>query len=128
MKENKRKLAGEWFTKGNDDEKSIQAILKNGGAPNTACFLSQQMAEKYLKGLCVFSEIVPPKIHDLVKIAALLEKSHPDIEEIKKETILLNKYYITTRYPTDVPEFTLSQAKEAFDAAQKIKNFVIDKI
>ena len=40
MKKN-RKLATEWFEKGDDDEKSIEAILKENGAPSTACFLSQ---------------------------------------------------------------------------------------
>lgn len=44
----------EWWQKAAEDELSIQAILKENGAPSTACFLAQQMAEKYLKG-CWFS-------------------------------------------------------------------------
>ena len=44
MRKNNRKLFMEWFQKGDEDEKSIGAILKNGGASSTACFLSQQMA------------------------------------------------------------------------------------
>ena len=91
-------------------------------------FFESTNGEKYLKGLCIYSKTVPPKIHDLIAIASLLERVFPDIKEIKKEITLLNKYYIVTRYPADIPEFTLKQAKEAFRAAQKIKKFVIDKI
>lgn len=128
MRKNNRKLFVEWFQKGDEDEKSIEAILRNGGAPSTACFLSQQMAEKYLKGFCVYSKIVPPKIHDLIAIAGLLEKSWPGIKNFKKQLVLLNKYYITTRYPADVPEFTREQAEDAFRAAREVKKFIMDKI
>jgi len=39
--------AKEWIKKAGEDELSINAIIKNeGGAPSTACFLSQQAAEK----------------------------------------------------------------------------------
>lgn len=62
----------EWFQKAEEDELSIQAILKENGAPSTACFLAQQMAEKYLKGLLVFYEQPFRKIHDLLKLESLL--------------------------------------------------------
>ncbi len=39
----------EWFRKADDDELSLTVILREGGAPSTACFLAQQVAEKYLK-------------------------------------------------------------------------------
>ena len=39
-----------WFSKADEDELSVRAVLKEG-APSTACFLSQQIAEKYLKGV-----------------------------------------------------------------------------
>lgn len=46
----------EWLKKAEEDELSIGAILKeNGGAPSTACFLAQQMAEKCLKSLLISS-------------------------------------------------------------------------
>lgn len=58
-----------WFGKADEDEISAQAVLKNG-SPSTACFLSQQIAEKYLKALLVFSNKPFPKIHDLTVLAA----------------------------------------------------------
>lgn len=63
----------EWFEKAADDELSIRAILREG-APSTACFLSQQMAEKYLKGMLVFHGRFSPKVHDLLILNHFLRK------------------------------------------------------
>ncbi len=71
-----RNIVTEWFAKADDDEKSIRAILKEGGAPSTACFLSQQIAEKYLKGLLVFLGKSFPKIHDLLGLETLPSGLH----------------------------------------------------
>ncbi|MBI2459091.1 MAG: HEPN domain-containing protein [Parcubacteria group bacterium] len=50
--ENKKIIAARWVRKARDDELNIRSILKHrDGAPSGVCFLSQQMAEKYLKGL-----------------------------------------------------------------------------
>lgn len=56
-----------WLGKAEEDELSMRAILSGGGAFSTACFLSQQMAEKYLKGFLVFSRHSSPKVHELTK-------------------------------------------------------------
>lgn len=44
-------LAEEWFKKARDDYKSAKVVLEEGGYYGTTCFLSQQIAEKYLLGL-----------------------------------------------------------------------------
>src|SRR4030042_3825410 len=101
----------EWFKKSGEDELSAKAILKEGGAFSTACFLSQQIAEKYLKGFLVFGGKPFPKIHDLLELETLLLESTPNINEIHKELLLLNRYYVETRYPGDYPEFGREEAE-----------------
>ncbi len=103
--------------------------MKEKGAPSTACFLSQQIAEKCLKGLLVFYKKRFPKIHDLLKLKdlLLLEKA-PGIEELHDDLKLLNRYYIETRYPGDYQEFSWREAKQSFEAAERIKKFVLEKI
>lgn len=128
MKNNK-KLTAEWFKKAEEDKMSIKAILKENGAPSTACFLSQQMAEKYLKGFLIFKENNAPKTHDLRALFNLIKKIESNIIKLEDDVTLLNQYYIATRYPADLPDgFSLSMAKEAFKAAQKIKNWTLGKI
>lgn len=117
----------EWLQKAQEDEFAGEAILEERGAPAPVCFHSQQMAEKCLKALLLFYGKEFPKIHDLIVLAALIEPIAPEIREYKQELELLNGYYIETRYPGDYPEFTWKEAEEAFKAAIKIKEFVLDK-
>ncbi len=118
--------AEEWFKKAEDDALSVRAILKEG-APSTACFLSQQLAEKYLKGLLVFHNKPFPKIHDLIELESLLIPVEKNIQNIHTDLVVLNRYYIETRYPGDYPEFTMDEAREAFGAALRVKEFVLVK-
>ena len=125
----RRKLSGEWFTKAQEDELSAKDILQDRqGAPGTVCFLSQQMAEKYLKGYLVYKGKRFPKIHQLDRLTKLCEGIELDFQEIKEESEFLSAFYITTRYPGDYPQFSFKQAEEAFEKASKIKKFVLAKI
>lgn len=129
MISDKEKNYQEWFKKANEDELSIGAILQDErGAPSTACFLSQQMAEKYLKGLLVFHDKKFPKIHDLLKLEDLLLHHEPDMKNCEEDLDILSTYYFETRYAGDYPEFTFQEARKAYEAAKRIKNFVLDKI
>lgn len=129
QKNNKKILAEEWFKKARDDQKSAKVILEEGGYYGTTCFLAQQMAEKYLKGFLVFGGWKLEKAHDLVKLLNECTKTNPDIEGLKDDCILLNDYYIETRYPLDVPiDYSKKEAKEALSAAERIGKFVTARV
>lgn len=117
----------DWFRKAEEDELSIKAILKEG-SPSTACFLSQQMAEKFLKGLLVFCKKEFPKLHDLLKLKDLLSDAELDVSQLHDDLKLLNRYYTEARYPDDQEEFSKYDAEDAFEAAMRIKEFVLEKI
>lgn len=116
-------LTEEWIKKAEEDALSLEAVLKNG-APSTACFLSQQMAEKYLKALLVSLGKEFPKTHNLVTLAALVQLAIPTITELKADLESLTIYAIEPRYPTDLPEVTLPDAQAAAAAAKHVKEFV----
>lgn len=116
-----------WFKKADEDALSAEAVLKEG-APSTGCFLAQQTAEKYLKGLLVFHKVGFPKVHDLLELETLIKDVEPGIKEYEKELDLLNRFYTETRYPGDYPEFTLKECRNAFEAALRIKTFVLSAI
>lgn len=117
-----------WFQKADEDERSINAILSGDGSPSTVCFLAQQMAEKYLKGLLVFRQKSFSKVHDLLELETLLLEIQPNINTIHAQLELLNRYYIETRYPGDYPQFSLTEARQAYTAAQEVKNFVLQSV
>ena len=128
-KSNLEILAGEWFSKAQDDELSAKDILNDKeGAPSTVCFLCQQMAEKLLKGYLVYKEKELFKIHDLDKLVKLCEEIDNSFDDIKEQAKSLSDFYISTRYPGDYPEFTWTQAEKAFVSADKIKKFVLEKV
>jgi len=129
MKEENRKIiAKRWVKKSHEDELSAQSILKHrDGTPSVACFLCQQMAEKYLKALLIFLDLELVKSHDLIKLGSLLKEKMPEIKEIGNESAKLNRFYIEARYVGDYPDFNWQDAEEAFGAAKKIRDFVLKK-
>lgn len=118
----------EWINKADEDELSAGVIIKEGGAPSTACFLSQQMTEKYLKGLLVSYNKEFQKVHDLLQLETLILEIIPEIQTLHKELELLNRYYIETRYPGDYSQFSLDECRKAYTAAKKVKAFVLNNL
>ena len=119
----------EWIMKAVDDELNAQSILTHrDGTPSGVCFLSQQIAEKYLKALLIFHQKPFLKVHDLLDLETRLLDKEPEIKTLHGNLVILNRYYIETRYPGDYPEFSWQDADEAFKAATNIANFVKQRI
>jgi len=123
-------LIPEWFRIAEEDELTLRSILKHRDAPpSMACFHAQQMAEKLLKVLLVAYKKENPKIHDLKRLATILESSVSNIFDLDESLTFLNKFYITTRYPGDFPEgFSWKDAEQALNASVQIKEFVIKQL
>ncbi|MFA6296622.1 MAG: HEPN domain-containing protein [Patescibacteria group bacterium] len=128
-RKDKEKLFPEWFRKAEEDELSARDILNDQeGAPSTVCFLSQQIAEKCLKGYLVYKKNEFPRIHLLDKLINLCREIDRSFDDIMKEAKFLSDFYVATRYPGDFPDFDFKDAEKAFEAALKIKNFVLKRI
>jgi len=122
-------IVEEWLKRAKDDELNAASILKHkDGVPNGVCFLSQQMAEKYLKAFLVQEKRKYPKIHSLLKLTEICLEIDKKFKEIKDDVIFLNAFYVPTRYPGDYLEFSWQEAKQAFEAATRIKNFILSKM
>lgn len=126
---NFKKLAQEWFDRADDDLLFAKAGFKETKISHNACFLSQQVAEKYLKGYLTNCGINPPRVHNLLKLLDKIASIDKNFKEMTDDCILLNPYYNPARYPDDVMiEYSEGQAKEALSAAEKIVDFVKKKI
>lgn len=117
-----------WFLKAEEDEFSGERILSGKRFAAPACFHFQQMAEKLLKALFVCHRKEFPRVHDLVALAAMVKSFAPDIENYKEDIKFLDRYYTETRYPGDYPEFTHSECRGAYEAALRIKAFVLEQV
>ena len=112
------------------DLKTAKWELK-GTIYTSCCYACQQTAEKALKALILAKGEVAPKVHSLDRLISELKKIKVDTSIIKEDTQLLDKYYISTRYPGQYggPEglYDERDAKSAINSAEKILNFVREK-
>jgi HEPN domain-containing protein len=119
--ENKQ-LALRWFEYAKNDLQAATVILSREDiAPRTACFLSQQSAEKSLKAILILKGQQVIKTHDLDN---LLEKMPLDESSLFEGLDLtwLTEWSVESRYPGDWPEATSEEAKRAIEIATGVVN------
>jgi HEPN domain-containing protein len=76
-------------------------------------------AEKALKALLIFRDILVPRVHDLFDLLSrLADKDKFKIDENDLE--ILNSWSIRGRYPADLPDATHKMVEYALIAAQNI--------
>lgn len=123
----KQTQSSEWFKYAEEDREVAEITLREDGPPNQVCFHTQQMAEKFLKGFLVLHGQEFAKQHQLPYLLELCEKIDPSFNELRDNIFLLNRFYIETRYPGNVPDFSYQDAVRALKAATAVKTFVIKK-
>lgn len=124
INKNKKILAQEWFDSAVSDYQYAEVGLKEDTVFPQIAFLSQQIVEKYLKGVFILYGVEPPRIHELPKLLDGCEKLNPDLEKLRDACELLSGFYIETRYPPDIPEYTKEEIIEAFENAKLVKETI----
>lgn len=120
-----RKLAQEWFEQAlSDYQYAVIGLKENQVFPQIA-FLSQQVAEKFLKGFLILHAIEPPRIHDLTKLLDECVKVKPELEGLRDACESLTGFYIEVRYPPDIPQYSKTEIQEAFDHATQVKDTIM---
>ena len=123
-----REVYKEWLQKAENDLRTAQILLDEGGPTDTLCFHCQQAVEKYLKAFLTFKKIEFKKIHDLTVLSKLAIKEIKNIGNYSDDLKLLNAYYIESRYPPDLAYYSEEEAKEALDKAISIINLIRTEI
>lgn len=123
------KNAKKWFQIADDDLLFAKAGLKESGLARNACFLCQQIVEKYLKGFLVQQKIQPKRTHilmDLLRECSIFDKGFLNFEE---ECDFLDQFYQPARYPNGIPlEFKKELGIKAIQSAEKIIDFIKNKL
>ena len=96
MGDNAKILATEWFNSANSDFLYAEIGLKEDFIFPQVAFLSQQIAEKFLKGFLLFHSVQPSRIHDLPKLLDECAKIQPEMEKLRDSCELLTGFYIDT--------------------------------
>jgi len=124
-----REVIERWLTKAEHDLMSarndIDAITP---VTDTACFHTQQCAEKALKAYLVFKDEHIPKTHNLNHLINLCAKFDTEFFKLSDIANKLARYAITTRYPDDWRDIPLNEAEEAVRSAEQVMTFVKGKL
>ncbi len=123
------KLVHEWLKYSQNDLISAKHLYEDLHPKQTeiACYLSQQCAEKALKGYLLYKDNEPPKTHNLVELCQICinyDNSFPDILDACAD---LTPYGVAVRYPNELAIDDVI-AKLAIGKAQSIYDFCVGKI
>ena len=122
-REKNKQEAERWFRTAQDDLDTA-VILKDRGKNAHACFHAQQAGEKAVKALWYFSD-ADPWGHSVKKLIDDLEEVDSNLFRNLKKLIragmLLDRFYIPTRYPNGLPDITPDQAFNKKDALDAVK-------
>ncbi|MBU1085636.1 HEPN domain-containing protein [Patescibacteria group bacterium] len=120
-----------WLEFADYDLKTAKWDLK-GKIYTSSCYAAQQVAEKSIKALILSNGKVIPKVHSLDRLLSELKKFKINTSLIEKKAQILDKYYISARYPGQYggPKglYNKADAKSAISAAKIILQFVRNKI
>lgn len=92
--------------------------------------MCQGSAEKYLKAYLISEGWELKKIHDLKELVGYALNYDQSFDELFPLAEVLNRYIAEGRYPGDLPFESIgeNEAKEAIEAAEKIEQFVLEKL
>ena len=111
----------DWLDCAQKDIQSARLLINYGGSPAAAAFHCQQAIEKALKGYMLFKTHRHIDGHNLTYLCRQAIKLDDSFREYLDESAYLNRYYIETRYPADVPvRFTEGQINHVLNMAESM--------
>ncbi len=90
---------------------------------NQVCFHAQQAAEKMLKGCIADREESVPRTHKLTDLIQVVDWL--DLAELRDQLMLLDRFYIPSRYPDALPG-TLPDGLPSHDDAHEARQTAVN--
>ncbi len=118
-------LLRQWLAKAEEDFAVAQHLLsENTPYLGTIGFHAQQAAEKFLKAVLVHYQVEFPKTHDLGNLLDLIALVNPLLADSLRSATALNPFGATMRYPSDLPELTVDDARTAVGLVAAVRDAV----
>lgn len=89
-------IVKEWMDLARLDLLAAERLCEDHNLSSIVCFHAQQCVEKSLKGILESKGVIPPKVHDLVRLYGMIED---DLDLEEDLLARLNEVYIDSRYP-----------------------------
>jgi len=120
-----------WIIKALNDYKTAEKLInlpENEIITDTLCFHFQQTVEKLLKAFLVYHKIEFQKVHTIEYLIKLCSTINKEFESLYEKTKNLTDYAIDIRYPDDFYIPTIQEARNAFESATFVKEFILKKL
>jgi HEPN domain-containing protein len=119
-----------WLKKAGNDLKAAKYLLTLDDAPtDVISFHCQQAVEKYFKAYLTLVDVRVTKTHDLETILALCVEKDTKFQRLDKDGIAkLTFYAVEIRYPEEFIELSIDEARELYETAKAVKEFVMDRL
>ncbi|MDL2273031.1 HEPN domain-containing protein, partial [Oscillospiraceae bacterium OttesenSCG-928-G22] len=119
----------EWLDKAQADLQTARILLSAGASPASVVFHCHQVAEKALKGYLLYRENRHYDGHNITFLVRRAIKRDRAFAPFLEESPPFNRYYIETRYPTDLPfHIDADDIRDAFSMAEELYRLVAHKI
>lgn len=127
--QDKNDLASLWIQKAEHDLIAAESlIITQQFLTDIICFHCQQASEKFIKAYLIFLEIDFEKSHDLDYLLGLIENRDDFDTSLYDSICKLENFAVELRYPNQIFEPSLDEAKAALESSWKIKKIILQKI
>ena len=118
-----------WFQKVAQDLRAADLVL-DAEPPiiEDGLFHAQQAAEKAIKGFLVWHEIPFRKTPDLREVGGLALAVDSSLEPILRRAARLSPFAGVFRYPGDIGEPSIEEAREALALAREVVSTVLTRL
>ena len=114
-----------WQLKAEEDWACIHRLLDDPyPLVFPAIFHLQQACEKWLKLFFIAQGVAPPKTHDHGLMIERLQLAQPSLTEYLELADALNPFAVQFRYPGDLPEISISEARRLVERGADLRNLV----
>lgn len=116
-----------WVRKADSDLENARLCVASGAALDTACFHTQQAAEKLIKAYMISCNLPVPFIHNLEKLLGLCEQRDASFLQMKTLGQALTPYAVQLRYDEDFWPAP-GEAATALQTAEALRAFIIPRL
>jgi len=119
----------DWLDRAEEDMYAASVLMKEDNCYLTCAFHCQQAIEKALKAYVLFKSTRLLDGHNLTWLCRQAIRYDKKFIQWLDESASLNRCYIETRYPTDIPfEFGYEQMISAYNMAREMYAFICEEI
>jgi HEPN domain-containing protein len=121
-------LVVQWLSRARSDLTLAQMVDDQRILPEILAFHAQQAAEKAIKALLIHDQVEFPRTHVIALLLNLCELAGYQMPEKLLDALILTRYAVATRYPSEEDPVTREQAREAALTASNVLAWVETQI